>query len=221
MKLCIIIPSYNEALRIEKVVRAAQEYTPDVLVVNDGSADATEAAARASGAEVISFKENRGKGHALKCAFEHVLQRDFEAVITMDGDGQHSPGDLVNIIDGACGSDVGVVVGNRMSDPEDMPPARFVTNMLMSFILSTICRQNIPDTQCGYRLIKCSVLRKIKLISSNYEIESELLIKAARARFKIASVPVKSVYTGQTSSIHPVKDTWRFLAMLCRVTFSR
>ncbi|MCX5715927.1 MAG: glycosyltransferase family 2 protein [Candidatus Omnitrophica bacterium] len=217
MKTCVLIPAYNEAQHIGGVIQDVRKYIPDIVVINDGSADDTEKIARENGANVISLKQNKGKGEVLKLGFDYAVANNYDAVITMDGDGQHSPGDILNLTETASRPRVGVVVGNRMCNPEGMPPVRFAINLLMSFIISLICRQNVPDTQCGYRLIKVDVLRKVRLTSSKYEIESEMIIKASRLGFKVASAPVKSVYAGQVSLINPVIDTWRFFIMLCRV----
>lgn len=219
MKICVIIPAYNEAKAIQDLIKSVKRYVPDVLVINDGSTDKTEELARQGGAEVLSFQYNVGKGKVLKDGFDYAVKNNYDAIIAMDADGQHSPGDILNIIEGAVPDGVGIVVGNRMANPENMPPLRFVTNLFMSLIISGICRQNIPDTQCGFRLIKCGLLKNIRLTSSNYEIESEILIKASRLGFKIASVPIKSVYEGQVSLINPFLDTWRFFAMLSRMLF--
>ncbi|MBI4335393.1 MAG: glycosyltransferase family 2 protein [Candidatus Omnitrophica bacterium] len=216
MRTCALIPVYNGAKTIEGLIRSAKPYVNDILVVDDGSTDETVRVAGMAGATVISFKQNRGKGKVLKDGFERAIRGDYDAVITMDADGQHEPGDILKIIAGAAPAGTGVVVGNRMSNPGDMPPVRLATNIFMSLIISILCGQNIPDTQCGYRLIKSDVLRRIRLVSSNYEIESELLIKAARLGYKIVSVPVKSIYAGQVSLINPLLDTWRFLVMLGR-----
>jgi len=97
-----------------------------------------------------------------------------------------------------------------MDKPKDMPFVRIWTNKFMSWFISSMVKQKIPDTQCGYRLIKKDVLSKINLVSYNFEIESEILIKAARLGFKIESVPIKSVYAGEKSRINPVVDTIRF-----------
>lgn len=215
MKTCVIIPAYNESKTIARLINSIRGYAADTVVVDDGSTDNTAELARQSGAVVLSFGYNAGKGKALKDGFVYAVKNGYDAVIAMDADGQHSPDDLVNIMNAAA--EAGIVVGNRMDDPENMPPSRFATNLLMSLIISLICGHNIPDTQCGYRLIKTDVLKKINLISLNYEIESELLIKASRLGFKIVSVPIKSVYEGQMSLINPLLDTWRFLVMLGRV----
>jgi hypothetical protein len=91
----------------------------------------------------------------------------------------------------------------------------------MSYFISTICGHSIPDTQCGFRMIKLGVLRKIKLKSDRFEIESEMIIRAARARFKIESVPVKTVYQDEKSRIDPVIDALRFIALIIRIFIGR
>ena len=221
MKICVIIPAYNESKAIGGLVRAIKTQVPDIIVIDDGSTDRTAEFAREAGATVISFKTNMGKGKALQDGFDYACGNNYDAVITADADGQHSPDDISGIMQGVNYPQTGIVVGNRMLAPRDMPPLRFITNLFMSLILSIICGQNIPDTQCGFRLIKCEVLRKIRLVSLNYEIESEMLIKASRLGYKIVSVPVKSVYEGQASLINPFADTWRFLVLLVRVIFTR
>lgn len=217
MRICVIIPAYNEEKAIQDLVISVKKYAPDILVINDGSTDKTEELAKAAGAVVLTFKNNAGKGKVVKDGFDYALQNNYDAVIMMDADGQHSPGDLPGIIDAAAPPKVGIVVGNRMANPKNMPALRFATNFLMSLIISLICRQNIPDSQCGFKLIKSGVLKKTYLLSSNYEIDSELLIKASHSGFKIASAPVKSIYEGQLSLINPFLDTWRFFVMLCRI----
>lgn len=217
MKTCVIIPAYNESKAITAIVAAVKARITDVVVIDDGSTDNTARLAKQSGAVVLSFGHNTGKGKVLKDGFAYAVKNGYDAVVAMDADGQHSPDDLMNIVNAGASPGAGMVVGNRMGNPEKMPPSRFATNLLMSLIISAVCRQNIPDTQCGYRLIKTDILKKINLISSNYEIESELLIKASRLGFKIVSVPIRSVYEGQLSLINPLVDTWRFFVMLVRI----
>ncbi|MDD5450166.1 MAG: glycosyltransferase family 2 protein [Candidatus Omnitrophica bacterium] len=221
MKICVIIPAFNEEKTIQGLIRSVKRFVPDVLVINDGSSDRTEELAKAAGAVVLDFKHNVGKGKVLKDGFDYAVKNNYDAVIAMDADGQHSPDDIVKIIEDAAPPKVGIVVGNRMAAPGEMPLSRFITNLFMSLILSIVCRQNIPDTQCGFRLIKCEVLRKTRLFSLNYEIESELLIKTSRLGYRIVSVPIKSVYEGQLSLINPILDTWRFLIMSCRILITK
>ena len=219
MKICVLIPAYNEEEAIGSVVEAARKIVPDVVVISDGSTDETTGRARRRGAIVIEYQKNRGKGGALKVGFEYALKNNYDAVITMDADDQHMSEDMPVFISAASAPNVGIVAGNRMHNPEGMPLKRLVTNFLMSGIISLICRQKVPDTQCGYRLIKCDVLKGMKITSENYEIESELLLRARKSHLKIVSVPIKSVYAGQESLINPYVDTKRFFIMLFKVMF--
>ena len=110
-----------------------------------------------------------------------------------------------------------IVIGNRMLNTAPMPFTREVTNKIMSRVISRMCGQAIPDTQCGFKLIKRRVLESIKFEFSNFEIESEILIKAAKQGFRIESVPVKTVYQGETSKIKPIFDTVRFIHFLIKM----
>ena len=138
----------------------------------------------------------------------------------MDGDGQHSIADMDRFIEKFSRQRSGVIVGNRMSNPTGMPLIRRWTNQFMSFLISSICRQAIPDTQCGYRLIGTDVLKAVELTSHDFEIETEVLIKASKKNFPISSVPIASIYSGQTSHINPFLDTFRFFKYLLKESWN-
>lgn len=211
MKICVLIPSFNEERTIGWLVAAVREYGYNVIVIDDGSQDKTAKLARDNGAEVIVNERNLGKGASLRKAFESLRQKDYEGVVIMDGDGQHLPEDLVHFVDLFKAERPGIIVGNRMMKPKGMPLIRWLTNKFMSFVLSKMCKQSILDSQCGFRLIDMEVLKKLKLSTEKFEIESEMLIEAASNGFKIESVPITTIYSGQNSAIHPIKDTLRFL----------
>ena len=172
--------------------------------------------AESNGAIVLRHDKNMGKGASLREGFKYVLKEGFDAALVMDGDGQHETGDLGNFFKKMEDTGADIVIGNRMSDASSMPLVRKITNRFMSNVISKLCGHKIPDTQCGFKLIKRRVLENIDLESSNYEIESEILIKAARKGFKIESVPVKTVYRGEMSKINPIVDTIRFLNLLLK-----
>ena len=217
MKACVIIPTHNESKEIGWLVDKIRLQRFDVLVVDDGSADATAQVAEAHGAAVIRNERNLGKGASLIKGFGYALEREYDAVITMDGDGQHRPEDIPNFIRCAASARCAMVIGNRMQQTKNMPLERRITNALMSWLISLIAKQKIPDTQCGFRLIKRDVLKNVQFITANIEIESEMIIKAARAGFVIESVPIETVYNGEKSRIHPVKDTIRFIKFVTSV----
>ena len=214
-----LIPSFNEARYIGAIVEQLKHEVPAVYVVDDGSEDDTAAIARARGAIVISNPVNRGKGASLREGFSRILKDGFDYVLILDGDGQHQAEDIDRFFGKMEESGAGIVIGNRMRDKKAMPFIRVAVNTFMSFVISRISGQDIPDTQCGFRLIKRQVLENLRLESANYEMESELLIKASARGWKIASTPILTVYDGEKSRIDPVKDTVRFLRLILRLRF--
>jgi len=216
MKTCVIIPTYNEAGEISNLVASIRQQNLEIIVIDDGSTDNTVNIAEKSGATILKNSKNKGKGATLIKGFQYALTNGFDAIITMDGDGQHLPTDIPYFIRLAQYSDSGIFIGNRMVKPRNMPLTRLLTNKIMSRFISYIIHQEIPDTQCGFRLIKKEVLAKLRLLTSKYEKESEILIQSANLGFKIESVPIKTIYRQEKSRINPVLDTLRFLKFIIR-----
>ena len=217
MKSCVLIPTYNEAGTIGAITKELKGRGLTVYVVDDGSTDETAGIAALQGAVVIAHDKNKGKGASLIEGFGRILKEDFDAVLIMDGDGQHATMDVDNFFEKMAETGADIVIGNRMLDTASMPVLRKITNRIMSRVIANMCRQEIPDTQCGFKLVKRSVLESIKFEFSNFEIESEILLKAAKKGFKIESVPVKTVYRDETSKIKPIFDTIRFLFFLIKM----
>jgi glycosyltransferase involved in cell wall biosynthesis len=214
MKTCVVIPTYNESRAIGELVRQIRQQNLEAVVMDDGSQDNTGQMAKDNGATVLRNEINQGKGASLIKGFDYALKNDFDAVITMDGDGQHLTEEIPYFIRLATYSDSGIFIGNRMSKRKNMPWVRVLTNKFMSWLISSVARQKIPDTQCGFRLIKRAVLEKLKLKTRKYETESEIIIKASRLGFKIDSVPIKTIYSGEKSQINPFIDTLRFIKFM-------
>jgi glycosyltransferase involved in cell wall biosynthesis len=214
MRICVIIPTYNESKTIIGLIKQVTSLGFEVIVIDDGSSDSTADLAQTSGVTVLRNLKNLGKGAALVKGYNFAVARGFDAVISMDGDGQHEPNDLMAFVQKAEFSDCGVVIGNRMTTIKQMPFLRILTNRFMSWLISLITGQYIADTQCGFRLVRSDVLKKIILSTTKYETESEILIRAARLGFKIESVPVKTIYSGQKSQINPFVDTLRFIRFI-------
>jgi len=218
MKVWVIIPAYNERFRLAGILDELKSKNFSILVVDDGSIDNTYEVVEKKADFVIRNEKNLGKGMSLKKGIDYLLKEtDFDYLVTMDADGQHSPSDLDNFLqkaeDGAY-----FIVGNRMFNPIGMPKLRIITNKFMSWLISRIARQRIPDTQCGFRLIKREVLEKINIKTNNFEIESEILIKAARSGFPIKSIPIRSIYFKSLQSrINPFLDTIRFIRFILQL----
>ncbi len=215
MKIAVILPAYNEDSTIGDLISRVKSQALIPVVVDDGSSDNTSSISSHAGAVVIRNELNQGKGAALSRGLEYCLKQGFDAVVVMDSDGQHLPEDIPRFIKQAQVSSASVFIGNRMTQTRSMPLLRFVTNSAMSWIISTICREDIPDTQCGFRLLKSEALSGMRLSSRNYEIETEMIFQAKRLGLRIESVPIHTVYTATDNSrINPVVDTLRFIRFI-------
>ena len=168
-----------------------------------------------AGADVLVHEENRGKGEAIKNGLRYWLERGFEHVVILDGDGQHLPEEIKRFIS-ATANGAQLLVGTRMNDVRRMPLLRRVVNRYMSSRISRLCGQEIPDTQCGFRMLHSAVIPHLLEGTERFEYETEMLIKSSRKGFRIAAVPVSTVYSDEVSSIHPVRDTIRFLKLMRR-----
>ncbi len=220
VKIWVVIPAYNEGFSLGVILNAIRKTGLSVLVIDDGSTDNTYAVAKEKADAAIQNESNLGKGTSLNKAIAYLRENcEFDYIITMDGDGQHSPADLDKFIEAARKGN-GFVVGNRMGKPLGMPGLRIVTNKLMSWLISRICGYKIPDTQCGFRLIKREVLESIVIKTSKFEVESELVIKASRAGVRIKSIPIRSIYFAhQPSRIRPLADTVRFIKFISKLSY--
>jgi glycosyltransferase involved in cell wall biosynthesis len=222
MKIWVVIPAYNEEEALAGLIQKVKQRGLSVLAIDDGSIDNTYVVAKKCADVVLHNIKNLGKGISLRRAVSYLLkENEFDYIITMDGDGQHSADDLDKFLQEAQ-KGAHFVVGNRMGNPIGMPRTRIITNRFMSWLISRISNQYIPDTQCGFRMIQRSVLEKIVIETKKFEIESEILIKAARCGFPIVSVPIKSIYSKNVrSKIRPLADTIRFIKFISRLNHER
>ena len=217
LKAAAIIPAYREERHISDVVRRTRKQLDHVLVVDDGSSDKTAQHAREAGAEVIVHKQNRGKGEAIKTGLRHWLDRQFIHMIMLDADGQHLPEEIERFIGAAAlAADRSLFLGNRMKNLTSMPFIRRIVNRYMSNRISRICRQKIPDTQCGFRMLDRQLIPELLHGGNRFDYETEMLIIASRQGYRIESVPITTVYSDEVSSIHPVRDTLRFFKLMRR-----
>jgi glycosyltransferase involved in cell wall biosynthesis len=217
-----VIPAFNAGDTIADVIRKIRRKVPRCVVVDDGSSDNTATAAERANAEVILHISNRGKGAAIRTAFESLKNDKFNYLILLDADGQHEPGEMYRFIQHARRTRADIVCGNRMKNPKGMPWLRRATNRTMSAIISTLCGVRIHDTQCGYRLISRRAVRTIEIKKSNFEVDSEILLEASFHGLKVSEVSVTSIYGDEHSShIRPARDTLRFFHLLIDLAFAR
>jgi glycosyltransferase involved in cell wall biosynthesis len=218
-KVVALIPAYLEGRHIFEVATRVLAVLDHLLVVDDGSKDATVAEAKRAGAEVVSHTVNQGKGAAIKTGLAALATRpEVEYVMLLDGDGQHLPEEIPRFLEEANRSHAALLVGNRMSDVRTMPLVRRLTNRFMSWQISRVVGQAIPDTQCGFRMLRRDLLQPLSAAASaRFDFETEMLSIASRLGHGIAAVPVSTVYGDEKSKIRPVRDTVRFYRLLNRL----
>jgi glycosyltransferase involved in cell wall biosynthesis len=219
-----VIPAHDEAPRIGAVVAAAIGHVP-VLVVDDGSSDDTAGVAEAAGATVIRQVPNQGKGAALRAGFQRAMDEGYDAVITLDGDGQHDPGEIPAFLAafppvsppgptvGPAVAQPALVVGRR--DFRQMPPVRRLANTLGTVAFSWAVGRHIPDNQSGYRLISRPVMEAaLGSDESGFEFEVEMLTTTIRLGLPIAWVPIRTIYGDERSHIRPLDHLRHFLRIV-------
>ena len=211
-----VIPAYHEEKHVGDVVRRTLQQLANVVVVDDGSSDATAEAARKAGADVIVHEQNLGKGESIKSGFRYWLEQGATYVVILDADGQHLPEEIERFLAAAASGIGELLIGTRMNDVREMPFLRREVNRYMSRKISRACGQEIPDTQCGFRMVHRSIMPKLLGGTERFDYETEMLILASRAGCRIASVPISTVYSDEVSSIHPIRDTLRFFKLMRR-----
>lgn len=216
------IPAYNEEVAIGSVVLSVKEITERVLVVDDGSADATAEIAEEAGAEVISHKENRGKGAAVRTIFAEAQSKEIGALVLLDGDGQHIADDIPEVVepvlDGACD----VSIGSRYLDGEktETPLYRRFGQKVLDLLTTGSSGTSLTDTQSGFRAFSPNAVEKMSIRTDGIGVESEMIDSATTKGFDIEEVPIDVKYEevdGQTyNPLHHGLSVVVFLLQLIR-----
>lgn len=210
MKIVAVIPAYEAAATVGPVVRDTAPYVDSVVCVDDGSRDPTSAAARDAGATVIAHPHNRGKGAALRTGLTAAFQRGAGAVVTLDADGQHLPDQIPELLRGlAAGADL--VLGCRAATFAAMSPLRRASNRWSSRLISMVAGQRLHDVQTGFRIYGRELFVRLGLRGCGFEAESAVVVRAARAGFRIVAVPIRMAQADgrATSHYRPLRDSLR------------
>jgi glycosyltransferase involved in cell wall biosynthesis len=207
-----IIPAYNEAEHITRVVQQACAHI-SVLVVDDGSKDETARLATAAGAEVLVQVPNQGKGAALRAGFRRALSLGADAVITLDADGQHDPAEIPTFLEAYAASRADLIVGARRFAA--MPFSRRLANTTGRWLFSWALGQPIPDNQSGYRLISRRLMEALlDSHESGFEFEVEMITTCLKKGFALEWVPIRTIYAGESSHIQPLKHVSNFMRVV-------
>ncbi len=220
-KIALLIPAYNEEEYIQGVIKSCTSYGMDIIIIDDGSSDSTAEKVRSlisssgNSLKLIVHPENMGKGKALITGFEYIVNNDYTGVITLDADGQHDPDGIKDFLKIVRDEGPDLIIGNRLGNTSGMPFIRLATNVFTSWIISNIAGKKVSDVQSGYRYLKSDALRKIKLRTSNFDTEPEIVMRAGWHNMKILNVPIKTIYHDNfTSYVNPVTDTIKFFKLV-------
>jgi glycosyltransferase involved in cell wall biosynthesis len=206
--LAIVIPAYRAAAVLPGVVARTRAAAPDarIIVVDDGSADATPSVAARAGALLVQHPENQGKGRALASGLAAAVVAGADVVVTMDADGQHPPEAVPLLVAALQAQGCDLVVGSRERTAR-MPRPRQLSNWLSSALVSRAMGLRIPDSQSGFRAMRRRVAEAVRPSGAGYEYETEFLLLAARRGFRIGAVAVPTVYDGAPSHFRYGADT--------------
>jgi len=213
-RVACVIPAYDAAATVGVVARGVRAAVPDAFVigVDDGSRDATRAALETTCDVVVAHARNAGKGAALRAGFAIALARDAAHVLTIDADGQHDPAAAPALL--AALEEADLAIGARARGAA-MPFGRRVTNALASAAVSRIVGARVPDPQSGFRAVRRIVLERVRAAGDRYEYETEFLIAAGVAGFRIAAVPIATTY-GAPSHFRAFRDSARVVRAIWR-----
>jgi glycosyltransferase involved in cell wall biosynthesis len=220
-RICCIIPCYNVGKLCAPVLRDCAWHVGKIVAVDDGSTDETprylrEAAAESGGViEVVTLPQNRGKGIALFAGFRRALDQDgCDVIVTVDGDGQHRPGDIPRVALPCLKGEADLVIAQRQF-PREVPARSRVGNNLSAAILSAAYRHTPRDTQCGLRAHTRGLIREMlqSVDGNRYDTEARILMRSLRFKKRIAQVPIPAIYHGRNESSHyrPFADSMRIL----------
>lgn len=211
-RVLALIPAYNEAERIAPVVSQARAHLP-VLVVDDGSRDQTVARAEEAGAQVLRQTPNQGKGAALREGFRWALQQGYQAVITLDADGQHDPAEIPVFLQAYDQNGGDLIVGERNFSA--MPMVRRVANNVGRLLFSHALGRSVRDNQSGYRLIGEPLLSQLlESAESGFEFEMEMIVTCVQSGLQLDWVPIRTIYAGESSHIQPWSHTVNFFRVV-------
>lgn len=220
-RVAVLIPAFNAGRSVADVVRASRECIRDVVVIDDGSGDNTASAAGAAGAGVVNHTRNRGKGAALKTGFAWALEHGFDAVITLDADGQHLPREIPKFLRGREETRADLIIGGRAHLFGEMLPRRRMANRFSAWSIARASRTGITDSQSGFRLYSANLLRNVRLHTDGFDLESEVIVRAGLGGFKVVTIPIDLGFVDGLSTSHykPLKDTVRIAWTVFRARF--
>ena len=209
--LLVVVPVFNGEQSILQLHAALTRIDiQHLLVIDDGSLDATAQILNDNGIPHLSHETNLGKGAAIKSGAKWAIENNFHWILTLDADQQHPPSSIPVFIERMKSK---VILTGQRSDLKSMPLLRILSNKFTSLLLSIRTNSSLRDSQCGFRLIPLSLFEKIEFQQNGFQFESELLIKASMSGYSIEHVKIPTVYGLEKSAMRNIRDTLKFAAM--------
>jgi|TARA_Y100000385_G_scaffold291863_1_gene373321 glycosyltransferase involved in cell wall biosynthesis len=212
-KICVIIPTYNNANTLIDVIGEVQKYSNNIIIVNDGSTDSTaELLSSVSCLRIITFSLNKGKGAAIKTGIAEALSLGFEYAMTIDSDGQHYPDDIPKMFNALTHNPDALIIGSRNINADGMPSKNTFANKFSNFWFWAETNKRLPDTQSGFRIYPIKYYKNTKFVTTGFEFEIEILVRSAWKEINIIPIPVKVYYASPENRIthfRPFRDFMR------------
>jgi len=226
LRFAVIIPAYNEVATIREMAERSLHFCPEVIVVDDGSTDGTHQALAGLPVRLLRNEQNQGKAAALWRGAHEALKSPLDAIVTLDGDGQHAPEDIPRLLAAAREHPGAIVIGARLADRSAIPTGRYLANRIAAFWISWACGQKLADSQSGFRVYPADLFRKVVVPhgrNRGFVFESEILIEAARLGHPCVLVPIAALYRPgmRASHFRPVLDIVRITRMIAWKLLSR
>ena len=222
-RVAATIPAYQSGPWVGDVVRDTLQQLPTVLVVDDGSDDDTGERAREAGARVVRVPQNEGKGHALRLAFDDLFGQGFDAVISLDADGQHRADQIPLLLETWERTGADLVLGTRDHLYAGMSPLRRFSNTFSSRLISTVAGRSMQDIQTGFRLYTRRLIEAVGFPEARFQAESAVVVRTLRRGFELATVPIELARVDGRSTSHyrPLVDSLRIARAVARARFER
>lgn len=198
MRIIAVIPAFNEEHRIAAVVSATQKHVDEVIVVDDGSTDATAFVAAKAGAIVIHHGENCGAGAATMTGIEAARRSKADIVVTLDADEQHDPNDIPALLKPILEDRADIVFANRFGQRNRIPTIRRFFNAMGNLVTFAVTGRWVNDSQCGFKVFGLRALHEVRIRMSGYEFCTEIVRETVHHRWRVAEAPIKVVYSAYT-----------------------
>jgi glycosyltransferase involved in cell wall biosynthesis len=208
---CVIVPTYNNHKTLQKVLDSVLDFTPNVIIVNDGSTDTTSEILKSySQLTQIHHPKNLGKGRALRNGFRKAIEMKFEYAITIDSDGQHFASDIPNFISEIQKEPNSLLIGSRNMTQENVPKKSSFGNKFSNFWFKFETGIKLEDTQSGFRSYPLNFIPK-KFYTNKFEFEIEVIVRSAWKGITVKNIPIQVLYdpAERVSHFRPFRDFTR------------